>query len=220
MYANRVHGVFPDVPIVIGGIEASLRRFAHYDYWQDRVRQSILADAPADLLVFGMGERQMVEIARRLNAGEPCPVAAGYPGNCVYRGGCRMAQRPAGRGFGDPGFTEVAQDKTAYARAFALHYREQDPVRGKAVAQPHPKTVVIQNPPAPPLTTAGTRSYLRTAVLPRTHPSYQKPVPALEPVSSRLRATGAALGAVRSAPSPTTRAGSSRAGVSNPLSAR
>ena len=62
---------FPDVPVVIGGIEASLRRFAHYDYWQDRVRQSILADAPADLLVFGMGERQMVEIARRLAAGEP-----------------------------------------------------------------------------------------------------------------------------------------------------
>ncbi len=63
VYANRVHELFPDVPVVIGGIEASLRRFAHYDYWQDRVRQSILADAPADLLVFGMGERQVVEIA-------------------------------------------------------------------------------------------------------------------------------------------------------------
>ena len=71
VYANRVHEAYPDVPIVIGGIEASLRRFAHYDYWQDRVRQSILADAPAALLVYGMGERQMVEIARRLDAGEP-----------------------------------------------------------------------------------------------------------------------------------------------------
>ena len=71
VYTNRVHELFPDTPIVIGGIEASLRRFAHYDYWQDRVRQSILADAPADLLVFGMGERQMVEIAQRLAAGEP-----------------------------------------------------------------------------------------------------------------------------------------------------
>src|SRR5512137_2137245 len=70
VYTNRVHQLFPDIPIVIGGIEASLRRFAHYDYWQDRVRQSILADAPADLLVFGMGERQVVEIARRLAAGE------------------------------------------------------------------------------------------------------------------------------------------------------
>ena len=71
VYTNRVHEAYPDVPIVIGGIEASLRRFAHYDYWQDRVRQSILADAPAALLVYGMGERQMVEIARRLDAGEP-----------------------------------------------------------------------------------------------------------------------------------------------------
>src|SRR5512136_2287833 len=70
VYANRVHELFPDVPIVLGGIEASLRRFAHYDYWQDRVRQSLLADAPADLLVFGMGERQMMEIAGRLAAGE------------------------------------------------------------------------------------------------------------------------------------------------------
>ena len=70
VYTNRVHELFPEIPVVIGGIEASLRRFAHYDYWQDRVRQSILADAPADLLVFGMGERQVVEIARRLAAGE------------------------------------------------------------------------------------------------------------------------------------------------------
>ena len=72
VYTNRVHELFPDTSrLSSAGIEASLRRFAHYDYWQDRVRQSILADAPADLLVFGMGERQIVEIARRLAAGEP-----------------------------------------------------------------------------------------------------------------------------------------------------
>jgi len=70
VYTNRVHELFPDTPIVLGGIEASLRRFAHYDYWQDRVRQAILADAPADLLVFGMGERQVLEIAQRLASGE------------------------------------------------------------------------------------------------------------------------------------------------------
>ena len=74
----------PDVPIVIGGIEASLRRFAHYDYWQDRVRQAILADAPADLLVFGMAELQMVEIARRLAAGEPVCSLRDIPGT-AYR---------------------------------------------------------------------------------------------------------------------------------------
>ncbi|MGB8890796.1 MAG: YgiQ family radical SAM protein, partial [Methanoregula sp.] len=71
VYTNRIHSAYPDVPIILGGIEASLRRFAHYDYWQDRVRQSILADAPATLLAYGMAERQMVEIALRLDAGEP-----------------------------------------------------------------------------------------------------------------------------------------------------
>src|SRR5512136_1440568 len=69
VYADRLHALFPGVPIVLGGLEASLRRFAHYDYWSDRVRKSILADAPADLLVYGMGERQVVEIARRLSGG-------------------------------------------------------------------------------------------------------------------------------------------------------
>ncbi len=82
VYTNRVHELFPDTPIVLGGIEASLRRFAHYDYWQDRVRQAILADAPADLLVFGMGERQVVEIARRLASGETVASLQGCPGNC------------------------------------------------------------------------------------------------------------------------------------------
>ena len=71
VYTERIHALFPDIPIVIGGIEASLRRFAHYDFWQDRVRQSILADAPANLLVFGMGERQVCEIAQQLDLGVP-----------------------------------------------------------------------------------------------------------------------------------------------------
>ena len=69
VYADRVHALFPGVPVVLGGIEASLRRFAHYDYWSDRVRQSILADAPADLLIFGMGEQQILDVAGRLDAG-------------------------------------------------------------------------------------------------------------------------------------------------------
>ena len=92
VYTNRVHELFPDTPIVLGGIEASLRRFAQYDYWQDKVRQAILADAPADLLVFGMGERQVVEIALRLAAGETVALTAGYPGNCVQDGDSRVVQ--------------------------------------------------------------------------------------------------------------------------------
>ncbi len=182
VYTNRVHVAYPDVPIVIGGIEASLRRFAHYDYWQDRVRQSILADAPATLLVYGMGERQMVEIARRLDAGEPARSLRDIRGTAYTM---EVAEWRTARPEGVveiPSFTEVSSDKTAYARAFALHYREQDPVRGKAVAQPHPKTVVVQNPPALPLTMAELDHIYELPFSRRAHPSYQKPVPALEPV--------------------------------------
>ncbi|MGD0534819.1 MAG: YgiQ family radical SAM protein [Methanoregula sp.] len=182
VYANRVHGAYPDVPIVIGGIEASLRRFAHYDYWQDRVRQSILADAPATLLVYGMGERQMVEIARRLDVGEPARSLRDIRGTAYT---LDIAEWRTARPEGIveiPGFTEVSSDKAAYARAFTVHYREQDPVRGRPVVQPHPKTVIVQNPPPLPLTTAELDHIYELPFSRRAHPSYQKPVPALEPV--------------------------------------
>ena len=136
VYANRVHATYPGTPIVIGGIEASLRRFAHYDYWQDRVRQSILADAPATLLAYGMAERQMVAIARRLDAGEPARALRDIPGTCCTM---EVAEWRVARPEGVvviPGFSEVSSDKTAYARAFALHYREQDPVRGGHLPSP------------------------------------------------------------------------------------
>jgi uncharacterized radical SAM protein YgiQ len=182
VYANRVHELFPKVPIVIGGIEASLRRFAHYDYWQDRVRQSILADAPADLLAFGMAERQMVEIARRLADGEPVSSLRDVRGTAFRIDLAEWRGRTDNGIVELPGYTEVSQAKTAYARAFALHYREQDPVHGKAVAQPHPKTVVIQNPPALPLSTPELDHIYELPFSRRAHPSYDKPVPALEPV--------------------------------------
>jgi uncharacterized radical SAM protein YgiQ len=182
VYANRVHELYPDVPVVIGGIEASLRRFAHYDYWQDRVRQSILADAPADLLVFGMGEQQVVEIARRLAAGESVRTLRDIRGTSYKMEVAEWrSARPAGI-VEVPGFTEVSADKAAYARAFALHYHEQDPVRGKPVAQPHPKTVVIQNPPARPLTQEELDSIYELPFSRCSHPSYKLPIPALEPV--------------------------------------
>jgi len=182
VYADRVHSLFPGTPIVLGGIEASLRRFAHYDYWQDRVRQSILADAPADLLVFGMGERQIVETARRLDAGESAGSLREIPGT-VYKVPVKeWRDFPHGDIVEIPSFASVSQDKEAYARAFALHYTEQDPVRGRAVAQPHPKTVIVQNPPALPLTTPELDHIYEIPFSRRTHPSYTLPVSALEPV--------------------------------------
>ncbi len=182
VYTGKVHELFPDTPVIIGGIEASLRRFAHYDYWQDRVRQSILADAPADLLVFGMGERQVVEIASRLASGEHIASIQDVRGTaCTLEHARWRNQRPE-KIVELPGFQEVSQDKTAYARAFASHYHEQDPIRGRALAQPHPKTVVIQNPPALPL---ATRELDRIYDLPfsrQAHPSYAHIIPALETV--------------------------------------
>ncbi len=182
VYSNRVHELFPGTPIVIGGIEASLRRFAHYDYWQDKVRQAILADAPADLLVFGMGERQMVEIARRLDAGEPVGCLRDIRGTSYTIDLAEWRTNPPAGAIELPGFTGIAADKKAYARAFALHYCEQDPVRGKPVVQPHPKTVVVQNPPALPLGTPELDHIYELPFTRRAPPSYRRPVPALEPV--------------------------------------
>lgn len=195
VYTNKVHRLFPNTPIVIGGIEASLRRFAHYDYWQDRVRQALLADAPANLLVFGMAERAMIEIARRLAAGQPVTSLRDVRGT-VYP--MELAEWRSNRPEGIvelPGFSEVSQDKTEYARAFALHYYEQDPVRGKPVAQPHPKTVVIQNPPALPLTPEELDHIYDLPFSRKAHPSYKSPVPALEPVQFSVTSHRGCFGA-------------------------
>jgi uncharacterized radical SAM protein YgiQ len=182
VYADKVHRLFPGIPLVIGGIEASLRRFAHYDFWQDRVRQSVLADAPADLLVFGMGERQVTEIARRLGEGEPVSTLCDIRGT-AYKIPLKEWRECSRNGIVEiPSFAEVSGDKAAYARAFALHYAEQDPVRGRAVAQIHPKTVIIQNPPALPLTTEELDRVYGLPFSRKAHPSCKKPVPALEPV--------------------------------------
>lgn len=195
VYTNKVHGLFPDTPIVIGGIEASLRRFAHYDYWQDRVRQALLADAPADLLVFGMGERPMGEIARRLAAGEPVTSLRDIRGTAYAMEIAEWRTRRPEGVVELPGFTDVSGDKTAYARAFALHYYEQDPVRGKPVAQPHPKTVVIQNPPTLPLTQEELDQIYDLPFSRRAHPSYKQPVPALEPVQFSVTSHRGCFGA-------------------------
>jgi len=195
VYTNRVHELFPDTPIVIGGIEASLRRFAHYDYWQDRVRQAILADAPADLLVFGMGERQVVEIARRLASGETVTSLQDIRGTAFT---VDLAQWRSKRPEGIielPGFNEVARDKISYARAFAMHYHEQDPVRGRTIAQPHPKTVVIQNPPALPLSSEELDHIYDLPFSRSAHPSYTQKIPALEPVQFSVTSHRGCFGA-------------------------
>lgn len=183
VYANAVRALFPGVPIIFGGIEASLRRFAHYDYWSDSVRQSILADAPGEMIIYGMGETALCEVARRLESGERIGEIRHVAGTSVKEEVARWRGRDASEDeLLIPGFDEVAADKRAYARAFALHYREQDPFHGKRVVQPHPKTVIIQNPPARPLTSDELDRIYELPFRRASHPSYREAVPALEPV--------------------------------------
>ncbi|ABK15310.1 MULTISPECIES: YgiQ family radical SAM protein [Methanothrix] len=182
VYADRIHSIFPGRPVVLGGIEASLRRFAHYDYWSDSVRRSIIADAPADLLVFGMGELAVVEIASRLERGESIGEIRDVRGT-VFKMSVKEWKSSSHEEYTViPSFDEVSSDKRKYAEAFRLHYMEQDPFRGRAVVQPHPKTVIVQNPPARPLKTEELDRIYELPYIRREHPSYRKPVPALESV--------------------------------------
>jgi len=186
VYANHVHSLFPGVPLVLGGIEASLRRFAHYDYWSDSVRQSILADAPADMVVFGMGELPLKEVASRLKKGEGIREIRDVPGTVVKEEPRRWRSEKREDCLVISGFDQVSGDKRKYAEAFALHAQEQDPIHGHAVAQPHPKTVVIQNKPARPLTSEELDGIYELPFAREAHPSYKEPVPALEPVRFSL----------------------------------
>ncbi len=182
VYSDKIHSIFPDTPIVLGGIEASLRRFAHYDYWSDSVRRSILADAPADMLVFGMGERQVVKIASRLSKSENIRDITDIAGTVIKT---EISKWRLMRHVGYvelPSFTDVSQDKMLYAKAFNLHYQEQDPVRGRPVAQVHPKTVIIQNKPAMPFCAEELDHVYELPYARMAHPSYNKPIPALAPV--------------------------------------
>ena len=148
VYCQKIREAYGDVPILIGGLEASLRRFAHYDYWDDRVRPSILLDCGADLLMYGMGERSMTEIARRLRDGEPVSSMTDVRGTCFAVPTSQYIPRPAKE---CPSFELVAANKREYAVAARIQQDEQDAVRGKTVIQKHGKMILVQNPPSPPL---------------------------------------------------------------------
>ena len=181
VYANRAREAFPGTPVVIGGLEASLRRFAHYDYWEDKVRRSVLFDAQADILTYGMGEYATLEIAARLASGTPVSEITDVRGTCVagkYPGLCAYPRVEV------PSFEEVSASKTAYARANMAEYQEHDAVSGKAIVQKHGDRFLIVNPPAFPLTT---EELDRVAGLPyvrEPHPMYDDMggVPAIEEV--------------------------------------
>jgi len=184
VYSNLIRQSCKDAPIVLGGIEASLRRLAHYDYWDDAVRRSILFDAKADLLVFGMGERAVGRIAGLLNA--ECKMQnaelQSIPGTAVI---CRSSELPK---FGAseyaelPSFEEVLSSKEAFNQAFAIASSEANPHFGKRLLQKHGDRYLLVNPPAMPLDTEELDAVYSLPYQRQAHPSYKEPVPALETV--------------------------------------
>jgi len=180
VYCNRAREAYKDVPIIIGGIEASLRRFAHYDYWDDKVRRSIMVDSRADLLIYGMGEKQILSIADALNQGKKIHEITDIPGT-VYVAGVPPAN-------GDvvviPGYEEVRADKRKYAEACRVQYEEQDPLRGRTIIQPHDNKYVVQNPPMMPLSRRELDAVYSLPYQRTYHPVYEKQggVPAIKEV--------------------------------------
>ena len=181
VYANRAREAFEGLPIIIGGLEASLRRFAHYDYWEDKVRRSVLLDSQADLLVYGMGESATREIAARLASGTPVGAIRDV------RGTAFLARDPSACVFPKvecPSFADVREDKRAYAQANQVQYEEHDPYRGRAVLQRHGERLLVVNPPALPLTTAELDEVAELPYVREPHPMYDSMggVPAIEEV--------------------------------------
>ena len=144
VYANRMREAFKGVPVVIGGIEASLRRFAHYDYWSDTVRRSILMDSKADVLIYGMGEKQIREIAEALDKDQ---LQKRLP---AIKGICYVANTVPENAIESPSYEAISADKEIFAKAFKIQFDEQDPYYGKTVAQGHGNRYIVQNSPALP----------------------------------------------------------------------
>lgn len=180
VYCNRIREAYGDIPIIIGGLEASLRRFAHYDYWDDKIRRSIIFDSQADLISYGMGENQTIEIAERLRNGESIKNLTNIRGTCYA---CDVEDTPL-CGAECPSFENVCSSKREYAVSCRIQQDEQDHIRGKLLKQRHEKKMLVQNPPMPPLTTEDldwvySLPYMRTY-----HPTYEKDggVPGIEEV--------------------------------------
>ena len=171
VYCNLIRRSYRDVPILIGGIEASLRRLAHYDYWSDRLKRSILLDSQADLLMYGMGERSIVEIADALDSGLSVRDLTFIRGT-VYKA----------RSLADvydytllPSYGEMTADRRKYAESFAVQYRNTDPFSGWTLAEPYDDhTFVVQNPPQEPLTTQEMDDVYDLPYMRTYHPMYEK----------------------------------------------
>ncbi len=171
VYSNRIREAYGDVPIILGGLEASLRRFAHYDYWDNKVRRSILVDSRADILTYGMGENILLRIAELLNKGVPIKKIRDVRGT-VYL--CSPEDKVHYEQVGGWNYNDLKTDKKLYADAFAVQYNENDSVRGRAVTEIYDNKMLVQNPPMSPLEREELDRVYALPYMRNYHPVYEK----------------------------------------------
>lgn len=192
VYSNRAIEAYPGIPVIIGGLEASLRRLGHYDYWDDKVRRSVLLDSKADILIYGMGERAAVEIADALDAGIDIKDLDWIRGTCVRKKDTEL--------FEDdiilPDFDDIVRSKKAYCRSFAMQYRSNDAVTGRRVLEKYREGIVVQNPPQPPLEREELDEVYGLDYMRDYHPVYEKEggVPAIREVKFSITANRGCFG--------------------------
>lgn len=184
IYSHRLKELYSDVPVILGGIEASLRRFAHFDYWSDKVRRSVLLDARADLLVYGMGERQIVELAEALEGGLPVSELT-YIRGTVYK--TKDKDRPDNPLF-LPHYDEILASKRKYAESFIRQYNNMDAHTAKTLVEPYKNYYVVQNPPPEPMTQEQLDAIYALPYTRTYHPSYESQggIPAIREVQFSL----------------------------------
>ncbi len=185
VYGNLIRQTYKKTPIILGGIEASLRRLAHYDYWSDRLKRSVLLDSGADLISYGMGERSIIEIAEALESGLAVHDITFIPGT-VYK---TKDKEDVYDAVILPGFEDMKEDRNLYARSFYTQYRNTDPFSGKRLIEPYGDHLyVVQNPPSKPLSQAEMDEIYQYPYMRTYHPSYEKAggVPAIAEVKFSL----------------------------------
>ena len=184
VYAQRIKEAYHDVPIILGGIEASLRRFAHYDYWTDNVRKSMLLDAKADLIVYGMGERQVIEIAEALESGIPIEEITFIKGTVYKTKDKERLYEPIFL----PRYEDIVASKKTYAESFIIQYNNMDAIVGKTLAEPYKDYYIVQNPPHAPMTQPELDNIYSLPFMRDYHPIYEQQggIPAIKEVKFSL----------------------------------
>ena len=182
-YCHRAREAFKGVPVIAGGVEASLRRLAHYDYWGDNVRKSILLDSKADLVAYGMGENPIVEMAQRLDAGESVKDLRDMLGVAYVAGAKDPIPEDA---LELPSFTEVCEDKVAFADATRIIHNETNPYNAKRLIQKHGNVTVVVNPPQFPISQEAMDAVYGLPYTRKAHPSYKEPIPAFATIKDSV----------------------------------